>query len=528
MLCLKCNERIPIISNLDFHSATISLYCQCDGENETYNIRDYNTKLNEIKSTNKDINIKNQVCFIHKDNDIELFCIDCFKELCYECDLKEHQKENHQLNKLDTFYDMINANLNYFKNIKDLKFFDTFNIEYINDIIKFNEIAFESFNSQKDKAKKNFSALKNICYLELRLSEYDSKNIQKNSNIKIDQDKKEKKSKNNKYKYNLKINSMRKYLNIKHINLKGDNILPSFLNVLLIPNSNYCVLISADSKLLIINISYNNKELEKKIEIEYKLDSKLFSSMYKLSQLNKDSFALLYISGSFDLFFINKEKSSEKINLKRKTYISHEKSTNIINQIQLSKEDNSIIVLIKDKINFYIYNETETITLVKQIDRNNITLMIYLNFHKSILTLFNSQEIIIKDLLEKKNYIIDIKERQINLILEIKSFNYLAITHFDSDIDIFDLNLMIIKNKLTGHKKIVNDIKELTPLQDSNYNTKLVSCSDDRTIRIWDLIKFYCEYIICFEKYSVLFELNILPNKEIMALDNENIIHIID
>ena len=112
--------------------------------------------------------------------------------------------------------------------------------------------------------------------------------------------------------------------------------------------------------------------------------------------------------------------------------------------------------------------------------------------------------------------------------MEIKSFNYLAITHFDSDIDIFDLNLMIIKNKLAGHKKIVNDIKELIPLQDSNYNTKLVSCSDDRTIRIWDLIKFYCEYIICFEKYSVLFELNILPNKEIMALDNENIIHIID
>ena len=45
MLCLKCNERIPIISNLDFHSATISLYCQCDGENEIYNIRDYNTEL---------------------------------------------------------------------------------------------------------------------------------------------------------------------------------------------------------------------------------------------------------------------------------------------------------------------------------------------------------------------------------------------------------------------------------------------------------------------------------------------------
>ena len=528
MLCLKCNERIPIISNLDFHSATISLYCQCDGENEIYNIRDYNTKLNEIKGTHKDINIKNQACFIHKDKDIELFCTDCFKELCYECDLKQHQKENHQLNKLDTFYDMINSNLNYFKNIKDLKFFDTFNIKYINDIIKFNETAFESFNSQKDKVKKNFSALKNICYLEMRLSEYDSKNIQNALNIKGSEDKKEKISKNIKYKYKVKINSIRKYLNSQHLNLNGDNISPSFLNALLIPNSNYCALISADSKLYIINIHYNNKVYEKKIEIEYKLDSKLNSSIYKLSQLNEDSFALLYTSGSFDLFFINKEKQNEKINLKRKAYSSLEKSTNIINQIQLSKEDNSIIVLIKDKINFYIYNETETITLVKQIDRNNITLMIYLNFHKAILTLFNTQEIIIKDVLEKKNYIIDIKERQINLILEIKSFNYLAITHFDSDIDIFDLNLMIMKNKLRGHRKIVNDIKELIPLPDSNYNTKLLSCSDDKTIRIWDLIKFYCEYIISFEKYSFLFSLNILPDKEIIALDNENIIHIID
>ena len=55
-------------------------------------------------------------------------------------------------------------------------------------------------------------------------------------------------------------------------------------------------------------------------------------------------------------------------------------------------------------------------------------------------------------------------------------------------IDIFDLDLMILKNKLKGHKKIVNDLKELIPIENSNYNPKLLSCSDDATIRIWDLV----------------------------------------
>ena len=104
----------------------------------------------------------------------------------------------------------------------------------------------------------------------------------------------------------------------------------------------------------------------------------------------------------------------------------------------------------------------------------------------------------------------------------------MAITHFNSDIDIFDLNIMILKIKLKGHKKIVNDLKELIPSENSNYNPKLISCSDDKTIRIWDSIKFYCEKIISIEKSSFMFFLNILPNKEIIVLDNENVIHMIE
>jgi hypothetical protein len=321
---------------------------------------------------------------------------------------------------------------------------------------------------------------------------------------------------------------MRQYLNIQSLNFKDKNISLSFLNTILIPNTHYCVLISAECKLLILSIQKNitASKLEEKKEIEYNLDSKLYSSFYKLVSLTDNIFALLYNSGSFDLFFI--QKIQEKLKLIHKKYINQENSTNIINQIQLRKEENHIIVLIKEKIKFYKYDESDQIKLIKQIDRTNITLMLFLNFHNSVLTLFNTQEIIIKDQEMNNNFIIDIKEKQINIILELKSLNYLAITHFDSVIDIFDLNLMVIKNKLVGHNKIVNDIKELIPLENSNYITKLISCSDDKTIRIWDLVKFHCESIINLEKRSFLFVINILPEKEIMTLDNENVVHFID
>ena len=204
MICIKCNERIPIISNIDFHSGTISLYCQCDNENEIYNIRDYLLKLKKLKEEKENIIIKNQVCFIHKDNDIELICVDCFKELCRECNLKMHQKENHQLLKLKEFSKMISNNLNYLKNFNDLKYFESFNIEYINDIINFIELSYCSFNSQKDKKKINYTALKNVCYIELILSESDVKKDYSNENLDKAQ-KVEKKVKKTKYQFGIKV-----------------------------------------------------------------------------------------------------------------------------------------------------------------------------------------------------------------------------------------------------------------------------------------------------------------------------------
>lgn len=85
MICIKCKEKVPIISNLDFENGTILLYCQCDSDNTTYLIRDYLKDLNKLKEDDEfdENEVKVQTCFTHKNNNIELFCIDCSKELCY-------------------------------------------------------------------------------------------------------------------------------------------------------------------------------------------------------------------------------------------------------------------------------------------------------------------------------------------------------------------------------------------------------------------------------------------------------------
>ena len=177
MICINCKQRIPFISNLNFKTGKISLYCQCTSENEDYNVRNYLKEVNKIKEENNNIKIIKQNCFIHKEHDIELYCSDCSKELCKECDLKIHQKENHFLCKLDDFYNMIEENLKYLKNISDVYFFENFSIDHFQDIIKFLELIYSSFKSQKTESKKNFTPLKNIYYTEFILSEYDTKSI---------------------------------------------------------------------------------------------------------------------------------------------------------------------------------------------------------------------------------------------------------------------------------------------------------------------------------------------------------------
>ena len=82
----------------------------------------------------------------------------------------------------------------------------------------------------------------------------------------------------------------------------------------------------------------NTNEIDIIIEFELDLDKKLYSSFYKMTLLNEGIFALLYNSGSFDLFFIQKDQESKKLKLIRKKYINHENSTNIINQIFPTKK----------------------------------------------------------------------------------------------------------------------------------------------------------------------------------------------
>ena len=222
MICIKCKEKVPIISNLDFENGTILLYCQCDGENTTYLIRDYLKDLNKLKEDDEfdENDIKVQSCFSHKENNIELFCIDCSKELCYNCDLKPHQKENHQLCKLQVFYNMIEQNIKYYNAIEDLTKFPKFNLEYISEIVKFIKFSYNSFYSQKDKKEINFTPLKNICYIELRLFEYDNSkdSIKSNNDIINESNNNEKVSKNkNKMSNSIgeKVNNIRHYSEIK-------------------------------------------------------------------------------------------------------------------------------------------------------------------------------------------------------------------------------------------------------------------------------------------------------------------------
>ena len=150
-----------------------------------------------------------------------------------------------------------------------------------------------------------------------------------------------------------------------------------------------------------------------------------------------------------------------------------------------------------------------------------------LNYHSSTLCLFNNGEIIIKDQIENKNYIIENK-KYLNILIEIKDLNYLAICNFDNVIKIFDMNLMIMKSKLIGHKKIINDIKYLIPPKNANYKYKIFSCSDDLTVKLWDLVQFKCFLTISLECSGILCNINFLHDKELIVLTNENKINIIE
>ena len=137
MICIKCKERIPYISNINFEKGTIILYCQCDKINEKYEISNYNTEIEKIKKENI-VSIKNltrENCFIHKKNYIEFFCLNCSKELCFDCDLKYHQKMKHQIIKLSEFLHLIENNLQYYKKIDELVYCPKIPNELIGEFI---------------------------------------------------------------------------------------------------------------------------------------------------------------------------------------------------------------------------------------------------------------------------------------------------------------------------------------------------------------------------------------------------------
>lgn len=84
--CTKCND-IPLLylSNREYK---VNIHCEQCNFNEYLDISDY-TKLTE------NLSIKNGKCEEHKNDLISMFCLECKKHLCINCNKNEHN--NHQI-----------------------------------------------------------------------------------------------------------------------------------------------------------------------------------------------------------------------------------------------------------------------------------------------------------------------------------------------------------------------------------------------------------------------------------------------
>lgn len=62
-----------------------------------------------------------------------------------------------------------------------------------------------------------------------------------------------------------------------------------------------------------------------------------------------------------------------------------------------------------------------------------------------------------------------------------------------------DIQQIEFRAQLWEHRKAVNDVCQATVDADSSnkLNSRLVSCSDDRTVRVWNVLTKHCEAIIC-------------------------------
>ena len=494
MLCLSCKERIPLISNIELNDNNkiyISFYCQCNSENVIYNLNDY---INKFIDENK--NIINYKCLLHKDEDIEFFCIDCIKEFCYKCDKLSHISLKHKIHNLNSFFKLVETNLKFINNYKEIinkKIKDNI---LKNNFIKFCDLVYETFYKYTD----NYSSYKNVGYIELILYDLNDLPFINNNETQI----KEEKEKNN------KIINRRKYLKISHININELNIFEQnkseILFILLCEYQNNFIIYSKD-------IIYYIKENNNQIEIINKIpNNDSNEKLIKLKYLNYNYFTSVFEKGKFTIFKI--ENNIIKQCFK---FIPEDEILTAISFIYINKNQNLICGFF-DKIHFFSINNN--FNKINEILNETHSIMFDLNYKNSTLYLSPKGELIFKDGKTNKKYLFSTEEA-ISNILEIESINSLGIVFFNNIIEIYDLELKSYTNKLKGHSSCILDLKEIKK------EKRLISCSEDFYIKIWDLVHFSCSLNIklSFQPFNIVLGEN---NKILATSLLKNYLFIID
>ena len=484
MFCPSCKERIPIISNITINNDNIMLifFCQCKEENMTYNLNDY---MKERKKENKKI-IKYK-CILHKDEDIELFCFDCIKELCYKCDKSEHISLNHKVKTLNYFSKITQSktkNNSYFQNIEKIKL----NKILKNYFVQFSDLVFSTLHQYPD----NFSSIKNIWYLELVMNDlYGFSLFEKDNEIKEEN--------------NFEKIKHTKYLNVTQINIKKEIIIENnseILFILLFDFQNHFIIYCKD---FIYYIKENNKHLE----IIDKLSNENTDYIFlKLKYLNKNYFCSLFQKGIFIIYKIENDKINKCFK-----FIPQKKILTSISFIYIKEKENLICGYYDTIFTFSIKNNFNQI---KEIINESHSIIYELKYNNSKLFLSPKGDLTIQDGISNKKYSF-YSEKEILILLEIKSINSLAIAFLSNYIEIYDFELKSFKKKFKHSNKIL-DMKEVKK------EKRLISCSEDLNINIWDLTTFSCTLKI----QLVIFPFNISIGKKnkiiVSSFDTDNIL----
>ena len=353
----NCSECPSIIEIISIDENNFEFKCN-NNHNIKMKIKDY---LNKMKLFNKNNNINNNICNIHKEEYLS-YCFDCNTHLCKEClKLGEHSY-HYKINIIE----IIPNNEILIK---------------IGKLIKNNRIKIEDLNNTK---KETENKIKYIL----------SENINKIKRIKLIN-----KENNNKYeKEELKLNKNKYNLGLKNLKKEYENKMKKlkmnyYNNINNIKNK-YKILNNKNENI------YNNKiiELNKKADIKirnYKFNERInkVSNFNELIEIiyntyinyNSNYYNTINISNIYNTLFNNNKinKLKEKYNIfesykyklkekeNEKENIIKEKENMIKNYESKIKEKENIIEKNKNVINKYkidISNKKNTMKIIYKID----------------------------------------------------------------------------------------------------------------------------------------------------------------